>query len=451
MRRCLRGSGGIFFFMSYIQGEGRNQGTLFPVVLDDLVPADHVCRVIDAFVDGLAMSGLGFERAEAAETGRPGYDPRDLLKLYLYGYLHTIRSSRRLEAECRRNVELMWLLGRLYPDHKSIAEFRRVHREAVTAAGAELVRFARTCGLVRGEWIVVDGTKFRAVASADSVRERKALERYLDSMERSDEEQQATIDPSAVQVALEKLKQHPEPEAGFMKVAGSIAPAYNVQTAVDAEHALIVTHAVTLDAADNRQMEPMAEAAKKTLGVESLNIVADTGYSNGEQAERCEQAGLIPHVPALRSVNAGGLLDRSAFTYQPEHDCFVCPEGKTLKRMQLSRKDRAIYYQAQATDCGSCPRKAQCTEAPRRMITRHLHDDALNRMHQRATPALMRLRRSTVEHPFGTLKYRIFGHPRLLLRGLNGARTEIALGVMAYNFKRLLNLLGPAKLKAALA
>jgi transposase len=145
--------------MGYIQGEGRRQGTLFPVVLDDLVPADHVCRVIDAFVDGLAMATLGFERAEAAETGRPGYDPRDLLKLYLYGYLNQIRSSRRLEAECCRNVELMWLLGRLYPDYKSIAEFRRMHREAVTAAGAELVRFARSCGLIRGEWIALDGTK----------------------------------------------------------------------------------------------------------------------------------------------------------------------------------------------------------------------------------------------------------------------------------------------------
>ena len=160
--------------MGYIQGEGRNQATLFPVVLDDFVPADHVCRVIDAFVEMLVMSELGFERAQAAETGRPGYDPRDLLKLYLYGYLNQIRSSRRLEAECSRNVELMWLLGRLYPDHKSIAEFRRVHREAVTAAGAELVRFAKSCGLIRGEWIAIDGSKFRAVASIDTVRERLA-------------------------------------------------------------------------------------------------------------------------------------------------------------------------------------------------------------------------------------------------------------------------------------
>ena len=173
--------------MGYIQGEGRSQATLFPVILDDLVPTEHVCRVVDAFVEKLVMSELGFERAKAAETGRPGYDPRDLLKLYPYGYLSQIRSSRRLEAECCRNVELIWLLGRLYPDHKSIAAFRRMHRDAVVAAGAELVRFARGCGLIRGEWIAINGSKFRAVASIDSTRERLALQRYLDSIEKADE------------------------------------------------------------------------------------------------------------------------------------------------------------------------------------------------------------------------------------------------------------------------
>ena len=440
--------------MSYIQGEGRSQGTLFPVVLDDLVPSDHVCRVIDAFVDGLAMAELGFERSQAAETGRPGYDPRDLLKLYLYGYLHQLRSSRRLEAECRRNVELMWLLGRLYPDHKSIAEFRRMHRDAVTAAGAELVRLARSVGLVRGEWIAIDGTKFLAVASAESVRERQALEKYLDSCEQADEEAQALIDPSAVQAALNKLKQHAEPEASFMRMAGSFAPAYNVQTAVDAEHGLIVAHAVTLDAADNRCLEPMAEAAKKALEADRLNIVADAGYSNGEQAGRCEAAGLVPHVPANRAVNNQGdgtLLDRSLFLYRPESDSFLCPAGKTLDRKQLHRADRTVLYQASAADCGACSLKPRCTPSARRMLGRHLDEDALNRMHQRATPALMRLRRSTVEHPFGTLKYCIFGHPRLLLRGLSGARTEIGIGVMAYNLKRMVNLLGATRLIQALA
>src|SRR6266581_6896014 len=203
--------------MAFIQGEGRSQGTLFPVTLDELIPEDHVCRVIDAFVGRLDVAGLGFERAEAAETGRPGYDPRDLLKLYLYGYLQQIRSSRRLELECQRNVELMWLLGRLCPDHKSIAEFRRVHSDVVTEAGAELIRFARSVGLVRGEWVAIDGSKFRAASSARSVREREALKRYLDELESADAQDEVVIDPSAVAAALEKLKKHSEPEAGFMR------------------------------------------------------------------------------------------------------------------------------------------------------------------------------------------------------------------------------------------
>src|SRR5881409_1233477 len=214
--------------MAFIQGEGRSQGTLFPVTLDELIPEDHVCRVIDAFVGRLDVAGLGFERAEAAETGRPGYDPRDLLKLYLYGYLQQIRSSRRLELECQRNVELMWLLGRLCPDHKSIAEFRRVHSDAVTEAGAELVRFARSVGLVRGEWVAIDASKFQSVSSVDRIREREAVKRYLDQLERADEQNEVVTDASAVAEALEKLKSDPEPEASFMKIGRQLTPGYNV-------------------------------------------------------------------------------------------------------------------------------------------------------------------------------------------------------------------------------
>jgi len=192
-------------------------------------------------VGKLYMDELGFVRAEPAETGRPGYDPRDLLKLYLYGYLHQVRSSRRLEAECRRNVEVMWLLGRRAPDYKSIAEFRRMHREAVSRAGAQLMRLARQVGLLRGEWVAIDGSKLRAVASAGAVRERDAVKRYLDQLEQADEQDEVVIDPSAVAAALEKLKRDPEPEARLMRMAhGNPAPAYNVQTAVDAEPAIIV-------------------------------------------------------------------------------------------------------------------------------------------------------------------------------------------------------------------
>jgi transposase len=346
----------------------------------------------------------------------------------------------------------MWLLGRLDPDHKSIAEFRRIHRDAVAAAGAELVRFARSCGLIRGEWVAIDGTKFRSVASADSVAEREAIGRYLDGMERADAEQQASIDPCVVAAAVEKLRRHKEPEAGFMPVAGTNAPAYNVQTAVDAEHGLILAHAVTLDAGDNRCLLPMAEAASEALNhPATLHVIADTGYSNGEQAGRLEERGIVTYVPTARGTNShggGALFDRTEFRYQPEADCMVCPAGKTLKRKQVKRQ--AIYYQAKASDCASCPLKSRCTLSAQRRVTRHLYENALNRMNQRATREVMKLRRSTVEHPFGTLKYRIFGHPRMLLRGLAGARTEIALAVMVYNLKRMINLLGPSQLRQTL-
>jgi len=443
--------------MGFIEGEGRTQGTLFPVVLDDLVPGDHVCRVIDAFVMRLEMSELGFKRCEPAETGRPGYDPRDLLKLYLYGYLQQIRSSRRLEAECRRNVEVMWLLGRLAPDYKSIAEFRRMHREAVTAAGAALVGFARSVGLVRGEWIAIDGSKFQAASSARSVHEREAVKRYLEQLEQADEGDEMVIDPDAVATALEKLNRHPEPEAHLMRVGHGHAPtpAYNVQTAVDAEHALIVAQQVTTQATDNRSLLPMAQAASQAVGApDSLHVVADAGYSNGEQAERCEQQGIVPHVPANRSVNNKGdgtLFDRSRFHYDEKTDTFRCPNGETLVRIQLSRRDRCIMYAAEAETCQACAIRTDCTTASRRWITRHMHEGALTRMQQRATPEAMRLRRCIVEHPFATLKYRIFGNPRFLLRGLRGAQTEIGLATMAYNLKRMINVLGGHKLAAALA
>jgi transposase len=441
--------------MGYVQGEGRKQGTLFPVCLEELIPDDHVCRVIDAFVDRLDMADLGFERAEAADTGRPGYDPRDLLKLYLYGYLQQIRSSRRLESECRRNIELMWLLGRLAPDHKTIAEFRRLHRDGVTAAGAELVRLARSVGLVKGEWIAIDGSKFQAVSSTRSVREREALERYLEQLEQSDRQDEVVIDPSAVASALEKLHQHPEPEVGLMRTTNGIIPAYNVQAAVDAEHALIIVQQVTDQAADNRSLQPMAEAAKAVVSgpAQTLNVIADAGYSNGEQAEACEAKGILPHVPANRSGNNQGdgtLFDRTKFTYQAESDTFLCPARQTLARKQLSRKDRVVIYAGQPNVCGSCALKSQCTTSSRRLVTRHLHEEALQRMQQRATPEAMRLRRSTVEHPFANLKYRIFGHPRFLLRGLRGAQTEISLAVAAYNLKRMRNILGGHRLASAL-
>lgn len=452
MRRCPRERG---HFLAYIEGEARGQHTMFPTTLDDLIPADHVCRVVEAFVNKLDLGALGFVRAEPADTGRPGYDPRDLLKLYLYGYLQQLRSSRRLEAECQRNVELMWLLGRLVPDHKSIAEFRRMHGDAVTEVGAELVRLARRVGLVRGEWVAIDGSKFRAVSSANSVHEREAVQRYLDQLERADGQDEVSIDPSAVAAALDQLNRHPEPEARFMRTREGKRPAYNVQTAVDAEHALIVAHEVTTEANDLHCLLPMAEAAQQAVGhPETLHVVADTGYSNGEQAEACEKRGIVPHVPAQRSVNNQGdgtLFDRTEFHYDEKTDTLRCPAGQTLKRAQLQPGRKRVAYKAGKKDCHDCPRKNRCTLSKQRVVYRPLYEEVLQRMRQRATPDAMRLRRSTVEHPFATLKYRIFGHPRFLLRGLAGAQTEISLAVIGYNLKRMINLLGTQSLATALS
>ena len=276
--------------------------------------------------------------------------------------------------------------------------------------------------------VAIDGSKFQAVSSVKSVREREALERYLEQLEQSDEQDEVVIDPSAVAAALEKLRQHPEPEVGFMRTTQGFIPAYNVQVAVDAEHALIVVQQVTVQAGDNGSLQPMAEAAQAAKGI-------------------------LPHVPANRGVNSRGdgtLFDRTEFTYQPESDTFLCPAGQTLARKQLMRKDRAVLYAAQPEVCRACPLKSRCTVSPRRIVTRHLHEEALQRMQQRATPEAMRLRRATVEHPFATLKYRIFGHPRFLLRGLRGAQTEISLAVAAYNLKRMVNILGGRKLPVAL-
>jgi transposase len=438
--------------MAYITGEAREQGTMFPQTLDEFLPADHACRVIEAFVNRLAMQELGFMRSEPAETGRPGYDPRDLLKLYLYGYMNQLRSSRRLEAECARNVEVMWLLGRLRPDYKSIAEFRRMHREAVREAGAELVRLAREVGLVRGEWVAIDGSKFRAVSSAQRVKEREAVQRYLDEMEEADAQEDVVIDHSAVQAALEKLHNDPEPEARFMRTTEGKRPAYNVQTAVDAECGIIVAQAVTTEATDNRSLLPMAEAAQQAVGApDKLHVVADAGYSNGEQAAGCEAQGIEPHVPANRGVNSQGdgkMFEGSEFHHDQTTDTMVCPAGQRLHRKAVQKKRRQVVYVGEAAVCGACPLRARCTTAARRTVKRHLYEGALQRMQQRATAEAMRLRRCVVERVFAALKYNLFGHPRFLLRGRGGAQTEISLATMAYNLKRMMAVLGEAGLRA---
>jgi len=302
--------------------------------------------------------------------------------LYLYRYLQQVRSSRRLEAECQRNVEVMWLLGRLQPDYKSIAEFRRIHSQAVSEAGVDLVRFARSVGLVRGETVAVDGSKFQAMSSVHHVRERDAGKRYLEQLDTADAQDEMVVDPSAVQAALEKLKSDPEPEARFMRTAKGSVPAYNVQTAVDTEHALIVAQKVSEDATDNRSLLPMAEAAKAALGnPETLNLVADAGYSNGGQAEQCEAQGVVLHVPANRSINNQGdgtLFDRSQFHYDESTDTYRCPGHQTLARKQLQRNKTRVIYAGDPVVCGACALKSRCTGTPQRVVMKRASVEQLH-------------------------------------------------------------------------
>lgn len=381
------------------------------------------------------MTALGFNRSRAASTGRPGYDPRDLLRLYLYGYLQQVRSSRRLEAECHRNIEVMWLLGRLAPDHKVIAEFRRVHREAVMQAGVALIQWARAQAMLQGGWVAIDGSKFRTVSSRQSVAAREAMQRYLAGLDEAD--------------APQETPPHLEPEARFMRTAqeGNV-PAYNVQTAVDTCSGLIVAHEVTTEATDNRSLWPMAKQARQAVDAQELHVVADAGYSSGEQAQRCEEAGIAAHVPMNRAVNNqgdGSHFDRSAFQYDVARDHFTCPAGQTLRRKQNDKRNRAVIYAATAQVCEGCALKSQCTSASQRFISRHWDEAVLQRMNARATPEAMTLRKQTVERVFAELKDRHLGR-RFLLRGKAGASIEMALAVLAFNLKRLRSLLGGIEL-----
>lgn len=474
------------FFMSYKKSESVTQGSLFPVSLDELIPDDHSVRVIAAYVDHLPLAKLGFAKAVTKATGRPPYDPSDLLKLYLYGYLQRIRSSRRLETECQRNVEVMWLLGRLAPDFKTIAEFRRLNRTAFVATCREFVQFCRRAQLITGELVAIDGSKFQAAAShrqhvtpAKLVKQHAALEQqihqYLTTLDQHDQTEKAdSIDADAVRAALQLLQDQQqknlaqqvymreqnltqliktEPDARMMRTAVGKKVSYNVQTAVDATHSLIVHHEVTQAGSDNQQLLAIALATKGVLAQDTLTVVADAGYSNGEHFALCEREKIEAYVPANRAVNHQGEVphfDRTEFHYEAETDTFCCPNQKHLHRKQMNKG--AIIYAAQENDCHACPLKFQCTDASRRYLTVHAHEDAFARMKIRLKqrPEMMRIRRATVEHPFGNLKQWVFGNGRFLLWGLVGAETEMALGCMVYNLKRAMNVLGIQKMMALL-
>jgi len=470
--------------MKHKQGHSRHQATLFPEALDELIPAEHPVRVVDAFVENLDLAALGFGKVEPAATGRPPYDPGDLLKLYVYGYLNQVRSSRRLERESGRNVELLWLLNRLSPDFKTIADFRKDNRQAIVGTCRAFVRFCREQGLFGAELVAIDGSKFRAVASKKAVYTPKRIKQELARIDKRVNEYLTTLDEAdasepearvagntaaalaALQARREALQalatemreggvnQHitTEPEARLMRQAGGgHAVSYNVQTAVDAKHKLIVSHAVTQDGNDLNQLSPMASAAQAALDVEQLTVVADVGYQNGEHGAECEAAGITAVVPKPKPVNPkGDFFDKSRFSYAPKADQYRCPAGEVLTLYKTDHRAKTRYYSTPA--CAHCALKPQCTRSRRRTVNRHFFADQAERMHRRAVeqPEFMRQRACLSEHPFGTLK-RMTDNGQFLMRGLEKVKAEMGLSVLSYNLKRVMNILGVETLCARLA
>jgi transposase len=471
--------------MAHVRGQSRYQVELVAPALDDLVRRDHPVRVIDAFVDTLYLRDLGFARVEAEATGRPPYAPGDLLRLYIYGYMNQMRSSRRLEREAARNLEVMWLIDRVQPSFKTIADFRKDHAEAIVKTCRAFVLFCRRQSLMAGETVAIDGTKVAAVASFKQViTPRKLADRlaaverkikdHLQAMDEADRQeeagpadrvdvmkalealkaQRATIERQARELAEQGLKQRVEGEreARLMRTAREGRQvAYNAQIAVDGAHKLIAAFDLTNECNDERQLLPMARQARQALDVETLTVVADTGYSNGEQASQCAEAGITAIAPRPEMVNPKGeqFFTRDAFAYDAAADAYRCPAGQTLTCGRVSQTEQKKEYWSKA--CPDCPLKAQCTPANRRSIVRSFHEDARQAMHARAAadPKWMRLRRCVAEHPFGTTKW-MMGRPRFLVRGLKKAGSEWALAVLGYNIKRTIEILGPNRLIEAL-
>jgi transposase len=473
----------------FIEGQDRSQTTLFPESLDDYITEDNPVRFIDAFVETLDLEGLGFLRAIPKDTGRPPYDPADLLKLYIYGYLNGIRSSRKLERECGRNVELLWLLKKLCPDFKTIADFRRDNGPALQGVCRQFTLLCRELRLFGGRLVAIDGSKFKAVNSKQRNYSQKALERaiqeadeqiqsYLDSMDEADRQEPDEQSPSAEELrakiadlrrrkAQEKQKlrelkssgQHQisltDPDARCMSQGKGSMIGYNVQTAVDSKHKLIVAHEVTSQVTDFGHLSRVAKEAKEVLGRETLQITADKGYYEVREVRQCVEEGITPYIPKPEtSANIGlGLFDKSMFRYDKRGRCYWCPAGQKLTyRMTREEKGRTIEYYV-AEGCGACPLKSRCTRSQdNRRITRHVDEDLLDAMAKRveAEPWKVRQRKELSEHPFGTMKSSM-GAGNFLTRGLRNVRTEASLTMLAYNLKRVLNILGPGKLLESIA
>jgi transposase len=474
----------------FVEGEDRSQTILFPERLDDYVAEDNPVRAIEVFVESLDLCRLGFEGVEPEATGRPAYHPSTLLKIYIYGYLNRIQSSRRLERETQRNVELIWLTGKLMPDFKTIADFRKDNGQAIRAVCREFIVLCRQLKLFSEAIVAIDGSKFKAVNNRDkNFTDRKlkarmeqldeSIGRYLAELDRADREPTAVSEDQVLRLKdkiagmkaqIERLnkigrqmQEAPDgqisltdPDARSMATSGrgTGIVGYNVQTAVDAKNHLIVAHEVTNVGHDRTQLASMAKQARGATGQEHLTVVADRGYFNGEEILECDKAGISALVPKPLTSNskAEGRFDKRDFVYLPENDEYRCPAGQRTIRRFTSIERGMKLHKYWSSACPRCPLKAQCTPSEYRRITRWEHEQMLDVMQQRLehTPEASKLRRQTAEHPFATFKAWM-GSTHFLTRTLPRVSTEMSLHVLAYNMKRVMQIFGVPSLMRAMA
>jgi len=470
----------------FVEGVDRGQATLFPAYLEDWICEDNPVRAVDVFVDELDLAELGFGGVDPEATGRPSYHPLVLLKLYIYGYLNRVQSSRRLEREAGRNIEVMWLTGRLAPDHKTIADFRRDNGPAIRKVCAQFVALCRAIGLLTTASVAIDGSKFKAVNNRDKNFTRAKMERrqaqieesvarYLSQLDTADRQERsealaaktAHLKEKLAKLAseIERLKaiekamlaspdqqiSLTDPDSRSMATSGrgSGVVGYNVQVAVDTQHHLIVTHEVTNSGSDRSQLANIAMQAKEVLGAAHLDAVADRGYYNSTEIKACDDAGITVTLPKpmTSGAKADGRFGKQDFVYVPTEDVYRCPAGEKLTYRFTGEEAGKMLRHYWATACPTCPLKSQCTPASLRRITRWEHEHVLEAVQQRldANPQAMRARRETVEHPFGTLKMRM-GATHFLMKRLPKVATEMALHVLAYNLTRVMNIVGVQRL-----
>ncbi|SUD13023.1 IS1182 family transposase [Aquipseudomonas alcaligenes] len=471
----------------FIQGEHRGQSTLLPESLDDYVSDTNPVRVVDVFVDELDLAMLGFEGVIPAETGRPAYHPAILLKIYIYGYLNRIQSSRRLEREAQRNVELMWLTGRLMPDFKTIANFRKDNSKAIRGVCRQFVVLCQQLGLFGENLVAIDGSKFKAVNNRDrnftSAKLKRRMEeieasisRYLASLDAADRQipSASALDTASLEEKIAKLKEQmkelqgieaqlnespdkqvslTDPDARSMMTRGSGIVGYNVQTAVDTQHHLIVAHEVTNKGSDRDQLSSMAKQAREAIGSKTLSVVADRGYFKSEEILACHDANITAYVPkSLTSgAKADGRFNRDAFVYNAVKNEYTCPAGDALIWRFSSIEKGLKMHCYWSSSCKSCALKTQCTPSSERRVRRWEHEAVLDEMQSRLNqaPEMMKVRKRTVEHPFGTLK-QWMGATHFLTRKLNGVSAEMSLNVLAYNLKRAMKIMGTEGLLKAM-